>query len=581
MPDRNIFSVALRLDKSRVLHDLGLDEFVAATDPTWEEIRTEESVGQSADSMRQLALAMQNHLSTRRAFPAARARGLSWRVAILPYIEQGDLYREFRLDEPWDSEHNLRLVARMPEIFASSNPELKAAGKTRFVVPRGAGTVFANPERGLGLQHIADGSSNTALVLEADDAHAVIWTKPDDLELVPDAAERPLALHPPGASFIALCDGSTVFVRRELPAAELAALLSIAGGEPSNWQQFAATPPLGGRRGVRPSDSEAAMLAELRLGELITRGVGNQVGFHAYDCTPMFDLSLPQLLGGLVGSLRGSQLDDFVYIAPLVGSLNGPVYLSIPVQDRRIVDDFLDRLDRLAVELARQDQGGGFFSMQQDFYRLEAEGDLKVRTYVLRIGPLKWRFFWSRIGDGLYIASKREVLDDLAKADAARAAARASAEAGPAATASDVGHGLVRLRPEHWNQVLDTYRLGWEENARVACLQNTGPLASLNRALVASEATAPAGALEELHEYAARVYDVHHVCPDGGHYRAAAHGAGVECSVHGTAAAPRQGAAPGGQSPLGRELAALRDICITLTFLEDGLHAVATIERSP
>ncbi|HKB04137.1 MAG TPA: DUF1559 domain-containing protein, partial [Gemmataceae bacterium] len=42
---------------------------------------------------------------------------LSWRVELLPYMEQADLYKQFRRDEPWDSEHNLQLLAKMPDVF--------------------------------------------------------------------------------------------------------------------------------------------------------------------------------------------------------------------------------------------------------------------------------------------------------------------------------------------------------------------------------------------------------------------------------------------------------------------------------
>src|SRR5689334_2744482 len=43
----------------------------------------------------------------------------SWRVLLLPYIEQDDLYKEFQLDEPWDSPHNLALLPRMPGSYAA------------------------------------------------------------------------------------------------------------------------------------------------------------------------------------------------------------------------------------------------------------------------------------------------------------------------------------------------------------------------------------------------------------------------------------------------------------------------------
>src|SRR6185312_11489838 len=43
---------------------------------------------------------------------------LSWRVALLPYLEQVALYNQFHLDEPWDSEHNRKLLPQMPKVYA-------------------------------------------------------------------------------------------------------------------------------------------------------------------------------------------------------------------------------------------------------------------------------------------------------------------------------------------------------------------------------------------------------------------------------------------------------------------------------
>jgi hypothetical protein len=78
----------------------------------------------STNNLKQIALAMHNYLSVYNTFPPAYIASkdgkplLSWRVQILPYIEEGRLYEEFHLDEPWDSEHNKALVAKMPKIYA-------------------------------------------------------------------------------------------------------------------------------------------------------------------------------------------------------------------------------------------------------------------------------------------------------------------------------------------------------------------------------------------------------------------------------------------------------------------------------
>jgi hypothetical protein len=162
-----------------------------------------------------------------------------------------------------------------------------------------------------------------------------------------------------------------------------------------------------------------------------------------------------------------------------------------------------------------------------------------------------------------------------ANADAQGEASAESHGPGPAPA-----HGLIRLRPQHWDRVLTAYQLGWEENSREACLLNTGPLSSLSRALASGAEDGDEITVRELRPYAARLYDVHHFCPDGGEYRVLPEG-GVACSVHNTVHEPRQTEVPAEGSELGGLLAAFRDAHVTLTFLEDGLHAVATLERSP
>ncbi|HBI44142.1 MAG TPA: hypothetical protein DDY78_15010, partial [Planctomycetales bacterium] len=66
----------------------------------------------SSNNMTQLGLAAFNYLDKYGAFPPAYTadkdgkRLLSWRVHVLPFLEQDKLYKEFHLDEPWDSDHN-------------------------------------------------------------------------------------------------------------------------------------------------------------------------------------------------------------------------------------------------------------------------------------------------------------------------------------------------------------------------------------------------------------------------------------------------------------------------------------------
>ncbi|MHB8863773.1 MAG: DUF1559 family PulG-like putative transporter [Pirellulaceae bacterium] len=165
-------------------------------------------------NLKQIALAMHNYHDTHKRFPAAYQADdsgrplLSWRVLILPFLEQESLYREFRLDEPWDSDHNRKLVDRMPAVFRS--PGSKAdAGRTNYLTVRGSNTVFPG-KQAIGFADITDGTSNTIMVLEVSDERAVEWTKPDDF---PYDESDPLAgvvgLRPTG--FLAvLCDGASI-----------------------------------------------------------------------------------------------------------------------------------------------------------------------------------------------------------------------------------------------------------------------------------------------------------------------------------------------------------------------------------
>jgi len=304
--------------------------------------------------------------------------------------------------------------------------------------------------------------------------------------------------------------------------------------------------------------------------DFITRGLGNQIGMHVYDASPFFDFNLTGFLGEMLGSFRtgrGGFDDEIVPISFLIASLNAPVYLAVPVKDAAVVDAYLERLDQMLARMAREPARGGWFNLDFDFYRVPARGDdRRVRCYAVQLGPVKWRVFFARIGDGFYLASKRFILEDLAAiADQARQ------DTGP------VAHAMIRVRPEHWKLALPAFRLGWAESSRVACLNNLGPLSSVGRAMSASgDAPARSG---RVHRRADALHAVHFFCPDGGRYEASPDGKQVTCSVHGSTTDPQQLAAPAPGSPMGRLMKDFQGATAELTFLEDGLHAVVTVDR--
>ena len=213
--------------------DAEVQKLLQALVPVVQAARTAAGRNQSGNNLKQIALALHNYHDVHGRFPPQAIRSkegkplLSWRVAILPYVEQMGVYQQFHLDEPWDSEHNKTLIAKMPPTYASPalSDAQRAKGLTSYLAPlsrKPAATIkaneptamemiFDNPE-GNRINEITDGTSNTIMVLEAHPKSAVIWTKPDDL--VFDEKKPFVALEgQPNAGFnAAFADGSVRFI---------------------------------------------------------------------------------------------------------------------------------------------------------------------------------------------------------------------------------------------------------------------------------------------------------------------------------------------------------------------------------
>jgi hypothetical protein len=182
---------------------------------------------------------MHNYYGANKHFPTiatARADGtplLSWRVSILPYLDQAALYKEFHLDESWDSPHNLSLIDKMPSVYR--HPLSKAeTGRTNYLLPVGNGAAFST-EKSTEFTDIKDGTSFTIMVVEADDQHAAIWTKPDDWAFDPADPTNGLSRYFESGFMVAFFDASVQpFPWPETPEAlrQLRALVTCADGEP-------------------------------------------------------------------------------------------------------------------------------------------------------------------------------------------------------------------------------------------------------------------------------------------------------------------------------------------------------------
>jgi hypothetical protein len=192
----------------------------------------------SMNNLKMLSLSVLNFEAATGRLPAAAIPtkdgkpGLSWRVAILPFLEENNLYDQFHLDEPWDSEHNRKLIPLMPDVFRSTSGQA-GPGKTVYLAIRGEKAAIAESEtdKGVPLRQIADGTSLTVWLVEVDDAKAVEWTKPDDFAPNADDPWQGLGGLRPGGVLAAFVDGHIEFLPRSLPKETLRALFTRDGGE--------------------------------------------------------------------------------------------------------------------------------------------------------------------------------------------------------------------------------------------------------------------------------------------------------------------------------------------------------------
>jgi hypothetical protein len=203
----------------------------------------------SQNNLKQIALAFHNYHDSYKRFPASQNRvggGFggpqggpphSWRVAILPYIEEEVLFRQYRLNEPWDSPHNLSLLPRMPKIYAPVRGTTTQPHSTFYQVFTGQKTPFKGPIPPR-IVMFADGTSNTFLVAEAGEA--VPWTRPDDMA-VPDFGSLPPLGGMFGGNFnVALADGSVFWVdRHRVSEPTLRLLIDPQDGNviPEDWNR--------------------------------------------------------------------------------------------------------------------------------------------------------------------------------------------------------------------------------------------------------------------------------------------------------------------------------------------------------
>lgn len=250
-----------------------------------------QNMAQSRRNLKELAIAMHNYADThggRMPGPAIYSKDgkplLSWRVALLPYLDQNNLYRQFHLDEPWDSAHNRKVLETfIPKVYAPPGRPAAAPLRTYYQVfvsnsggqgpgggmtgggggsePMGAGAsgpassgagaaaasggvtaVFVKGQSQRFPAHITDGTSNTVLIVEA--GNAVPWTKPEDLHYAADEPLPELGGLFPDVFHAAFADGTVHTLKKKYDETTMRAAITANGGEVIDLAKIEAPRPV-------------------------------------------------------------------------------------------------------------------------------------------------------------------------------------------------------------------------------------------------------------------------------------------------------------------------------------------------
>jgi type II secretory pathway pseudopilin PulG len=196
---------------------------------------------QCNNNLKQIGLGLQTYADVNRTFPPAYiadANGKpmhSWRVLILPYIEQQALYDRYDFDEPWDGPNNRQLAGLIPPPYRCP---LDSAGgptstNTNYAAITGPGTMF-DGDTPTHFGSIKDGTLNTIMVAET--TAGINWMEPRDLDINQmsfqvNASPSEISSHHPGGALVVFADGHTNFLQQSMPAQILRALITKAGGE--------------------------------------------------------------------------------------------------------------------------------------------------------------------------------------------------------------------------------------------------------------------------------------------------------------------------------------------------------------
>ncbi|MBC8116445.1 MAG: DUF1559 domain-containing protein [Candidatus Saccharimonas sp.] len=193
---------------------------------------------QCKNNLKQIGLALHNYHDTFNKFPAAHLNDLqdqpklSWRVSILPYIDQPQIFNSYAFNDAWDSPSNSMLLNPMPRTYACPSHSAPGSINTCYATFTGDNTVLG-AGKCVSLRDVTDGTSNTLMIVEACRLN-IPWMKPQDI----DAATFTRIGDPNGVSsfhtggaHVLMADGSVRFVSVNVDPNVVKALITHNGDE--------------------------------------------------------------------------------------------------------------------------------------------------------------------------------------------------------------------------------------------------------------------------------------------------------------------------------------------------------------
>ena len=186
------------------------------------------------NAMKMVGLAIHNYYASENHLPPkyfATEDGtplLSWRVALLPYIEQLAMYRAFNLDKSWNDEANQTQAKTLIPLYCD---DPSRGAKTTLRAPVLEGSLWYGDGPPKDFRDVIDGTSNTIAVIDAPEAAAIEWANPQPWII---SADDPAAdvFGDRDRVTVLMLDGSVrVFTREELDNDKLKAMLTIGGKE--------------------------------------------------------------------------------------------------------------------------------------------------------------------------------------------------------------------------------------------------------------------------------------------------------------------------------------------------------------